>query len=631
MLLSNIKGPEDVRSLGINQLSELADEVRHRIIEVTSKTGGHLSPSLGAADIAIAVLKVFDPLINRIVWDVGHQSYAYKILTGRNEQFDTLRQYGGISGFNNIFESEYDGFGVGHSSTSISAALGIAVAESMKGNNEKMIAIIGDGALTGGMSFEALNHAGHLQKEILVILNDNTMSISKNVGALQNYLSGMLVSKSYNSLKKQIWELSDTHLPSKIRSTFLYGAKKIEESVLNILIPNIIFEDLGFKYVGPIDGHNIPRMVKIFKNVKNNMVGPVFVHVITQKGKGCCFAEKDCTKYHGLGPYSQKTGEVKKSSSTSYSKFFGQTLCDLASKNEKIVAITAAMSEGTGLSIFEEKYPDRFFDVGIAEQHSVTFAGGLALRGFKPFVAVYSTFMQRALDQIIHDIALQKIPVVFCLDRAGLVGEDGATHHGAYDLSFLNFVPNLVVMAPTCAEEFAMMLAFAAEYQDGPVAIRYPRGGVKYRGEPIPPLQLGSSEVLDSCGDENQASKKSIALLGIGSGFNLAHQISQELDGKDVRTIPINARFLKPMDTEMLKKLTDKVDTVITIEENSLKGGFGSTISSFMSSYKIPVFSYGIPDKFIPHGATDILKETISLNKDKILASINEIIAGEQA
>jgi len=449
MILNKITSPEDVRKLSLEQLAVLACEVRQRIIEVTAKTGGHLAPSLGATDIAVALLKVFDPLKNRIVWDVGHQSYAYKILTGRNDRFDTLRQLDGISGFNNIFESEYDGFSVGHSSTSISAALGITVAEDLRGLPVKTIAVIGDGALTGGMSFEALNHAGHLQKELIVILNDNTMSISKNVGGLQNYLSSMMVSKSYNSLKKQIWELSENHLPTKIRRTFLHGAQKLEESLLNIMVPNIIFEDLGFKYVGPIDGHDMPRLVRIFNNVKNNMIGPVLIHTVTQKGKGCSFAEKNCTKYHGIGPYQENTGESLSSKDKSYSQVFGDYLCALAEDNEDIVAITAAMSDGTGLKPFEKKYPKRFYDVGIAEQHSVTFAGGLAVRGFKPFVAIYSTFMQRALDQVIHDVALQKLPVVFCLDRAGIVGEDGATHHGNFDLSYFNFVPDLVVMA-TC-------------------------------------------------------------------------------------------------------------------------------------------------------------------------------------
>jgi 1-deoxy-D-xylulose-5-phosphate synthase len=610
MILNKITSPEDVRKLSLEQLAVLACEVRQRIIEVTAKTGGHLAPSLGATDIAVALLKVFDPLKNRIVWDVGHQSYAYKILTGRNDRFDTLRQLDGISGFNNIFESEYDGFSVGHSSTSISAALGITVAEDLRGLPVKTIAVIGDGALTGGMSFEALNHAGHLQKELIVILNDNTMSISKNVGGLQNYLSSMMVSKSYNSLKKQIWELSENHLPTKIRRTFLHGAQKLEESLLNIMVPNIIFEDLGFKYVGPIDGHDMPRLVRIFNNVKNNMIGPVLIHTVTQKGKGCSFAEKNCTKYHGIGPYQENTGESLSSKDKSYSQVFGDYLCALAEDNEDIVAITAAMSDGTGLKPFEKKYPKRFYDVGIAEQHSVTFAGGLAVRGFKPFVAIYSTFMQRALDQVIHDVALQKLPVVFCLDRAGIVGEDGATHHGNFDLSYFNFVPDLVVMAPTTGDELMAMMKFAADYSAGPVSIRYPRGKALVTNNAVEAVELGKSEIVKE-GDR-------VAIMGIGSGFRIAEEIADRLADQGLKPWLINARFLKPLDISLLKRLQKNTEYIITIEENALIGGFGSVVSSFYSSTPIKVLSYGLPDKFIPHGSTDELKEMFSLTPDAI-------------
>ncbi len=614
MILDTIKSPDDVRRLTFKQLEELADDVRKRIIEVTAKTGGHLAPSLGATDIAIALLKVFDPLINRIVWDVGHQSYAYKILTGRNEKFETLRQLNGLSGFNNISESPYDAFGVGHSSTSISAALGITVAEELKNKQEKMIAVIGDGALTGGMSFEALNHAGHLQKELIVILNDNTMSISKNVGGLQDYLSSMMVSKSYNKLKKQVWELSESHLPSKIRKPFLYGARKLEESLINILVPNIIFEDLGFKYVGPIDGHNIARMVKILNNVKHNMIGPVLVHVVTQKGKGYCFAEDNCTKFHGVGPYHEKTGESKGKNELSYSEVFGKYLCRLAEKHEDVVAITAAMSEGTGLSEFERRFPGQFFDVGIAEQHSVTFAGGLAVQGLKPFVAVYSTFMQRALDQVIHDVALQKLPVVFCLDRAGIVGEDGATHHGAFDLSYLNFIPDLIVMAPSCADELEEMLQFAYDYKEGPVAIRYPRGKGVYRGKPLPKLEKGKFEIVHK--------GEKVALLGLGSGFTIAEEVYHLMSDKGFSPWLINARFLKPLDYEILEEIKKSVDFVVTIEENALIGGFGSSISAYYSPFCLPVYSYGLPDKFIPHGKTNELKDIIRLTPESIFAEI---------
>ncbi|MCB5230555.1 MAG: 1-deoxy-D-xylulose-5-phosphate synthase [Candidatus Cloacimonas sp.] len=616
MILSNIKSPKDIRKLTISALNELSEEVRERIIEVTSKTGGHIAPSLGATDIAIALLKVFDPLENRIVWDVGHQSYAYKILTGRNEQFDTLRQFDGISGFNNIFESKYDAFGVGHSSTSISAALGIKIADDLQGKDQRTIAVIGDGALTGGMAFEGLNHTGHLQKELIVILNDNTMSISKNVGALQDYLTNMMVSKSYNSLKRQVWEHSEKHLPSKVRKTFIYGARKLEESLINILVPNIIFEDLGFKYVGPIDGHDLPRMIKILNNVKYNMVGPVLIHMVTQKGKGYCFAEGDSTRFHGISPFNEKTGENEKSPTQSYSEVFGTHLCKLARKQNNITAITAAMSDGTGLTQFEKEFPDRFFDVGIAEQHAATMAGGLAIRGMKPFVAIYSTFMQRGIDQIIHDIALQKLPVVFCLDRAGLVGEDGATHHGAFDLSFLNFIPNLVVLAPTSLEGLEAMMDFAAEYKDGPVVIRYPRGAADKHNRPLVPLELGKFEVVKEGGR--------IALLGIGSGFKIVNSISEVLKERGIEVTLVNPRFLKPLDTNYLESLKGKVEAVVTIEENALIGGFGSRVAQYYAADKLPVYSYGLPDEFIPHGATDKLKEIISFTPEKILEDLEK-------
>jgi len=387
-MLDKIKSPADIRKLSISQLIILAAEVRSRIIDVTAKNGGHVAPSLGATDIAISLLKVFDPLINRIVWDVGHQSYAYKILTERNRQFDSLRQFNGLSGFNNIFESKYDAFGVGHSSTSISAALGITVAKEMRKEEGLAIAVIGDGALTGGIALEALNHAGHLQKKMIVILNDNEMSISKNVGALQNYLTNMLVSKPYNKLKEQVWALSHT-LPDSIRGKFITGAQKLEESFMNILIPNIIFEDLGFKYVGPVDGNNIHRMVRILQKVKTNMHGPILIHTITRKGKGYSFAEKNSQMFHGLGPYYKETGICKSKKSISFSNVFGNVLCNLAENNSEVVAVTAAMADGTGLIPFSEKFADRFYDVGIAEQHAVTFAAGMAVKGLKPYVAIY--------------------------------------------------------------------------------------------------------------------------------------------------------------------------------------------------------------------------------------------------
>ncbi len=618
-MLEKIKTPKDVKKLSIVQLQELAKDVRKRIIQVTAKTGGHVAPSLGATDIAVALLKMFDPLEDRIIWDVGHQSYAYKILTERNEQFDTLRQFNGLSGFNNIFESEYDAFGVGHASTSISAALGITVAKDIKSKNGRTVAIIGDGALAGGMSFEALNHAGHLQKDMIVILNDNNFSISKSVGALQAHLTNMLVSQPYNAAKNLIWDFVQ-HIPNRIRRRIILSARTLEENMINTLAPNIIFEDLGFKYLGPIDGHDIPRMIKIFNNIKNNLSGPIFVHIVTQKGKGYEHAEDDASRFHGLGPYEIETGKCKKKKAETYSKVFGNTLCRIAEKNKDIVAITAAMADGTGLSDFAEKFPDQFFDVGIAEQHAVTFAGGLAVQGIKPFVAIYSTFLQRAFDQVIHDIALQKLPVVFCLDRAGLVGDDGATHHGIFDLSYLNLIPDLLILIPVNAEELSAMLEFAANYKEGPIVIRYPRGNAAYSESKIEPIEIGKSIIVHE--------GKDIAIIGVGKAMEDAEIIYRELKAKLPGIDPylINPRFLKPLDTNLLAKLEKKIHTIITVEDNALIGGFGSMIKSHFSNSDIKVYSFGIPDEFITHGTVDQLKNMMGISAEKITKEIISIL-----
>ncbi len=614
-MLEKIKSPKDVHRLSYRDLIQLTEDIRKRIIEVTSKNGGHLAPSLGATDLCVALLKVFDPMIDRIIWDVGHQAYAFKILTERNDRFDTLRQYEGISGFNNIFESPYDAFGVGHSSTSISSALGICVAKDYLREQGRTIAIIGDGALTGGMSFEAINHTGHLQKNLIVILNDNGISISRNVGALQNYLTNMLTSRSYNFLKKQVWDLSAS-LPENIRKKFILGARKLEESFINILVPNIIFEDLGFKYVGPINGHDIPRMVSILQKVKTNMVGPVLIHVVTQKGKGCDFAENKPTKYHGVSPFNEETGLAKSPGKITYSSLLGKNLTELAKDNKKIVAITAAMSEGTGLTEFEKKYPDRFFDVGIAEQHAVTFAAGLAKQGLKPIVAIYSTFMQRALDQVIHDVALQKLPVVFCMDRAGLVGEDGATHHGAFDLSFMNLIPNMVIMAPDSAEDFKEMLSFAVSYQAGPVAIRYPRGEALFLNEEVPEIELGKSRLLKE--------GKKVCILAVGATRNLAFEVAEKLSESVPGLEPeiIDPRFIKPLDLEMLHRLEGSMDLIITLEENAIVGGFGSSIKNYFCNSKAKVLNFGFHDKFIPHGSNKQLFDLIGYNCETIVKDI---------
>ncbi|MBN2830151.1 MAG: 1-deoxy-D-xylulose-5-phosphate synthase, partial [Candidatus Cloacimonetes bacterium] len=520
MMLDKIKSPSDLKKLNIQELKELSYEIRRRIIEVTSETGGHVAPSLGAVELAISILKVYNPPTDSIIWDVGHQSYAYKILTGRNDKFDTLRQYHGLSGFNKMAESEYDAFGVGHSSTSISAALGIAYAKRLKEEPGFSIAIIGDGALTGGMAFEALNHGGDSNlSKFLVILNDNEMSISKNVGGMQSYMSDFLVSKSYNRLRRKIWGWTES-MPDKVKHRFIKGTRKLEESVINMLVPNILFEDLGYKYIGPVDGHDIPHLVKILDNIRTHMDGPVLLHLVTKKGKGFSLAELNPDKYHGVGPYCPKEGIAPKNGNVTWSDVFGSKLCELAEKDNKLIAITAAMAEGTGLKEFSEKFPDRFVDVGIAEQHAITFAGGLAVKGLKPFVAIYSTFMQRAMDQVIHDIALQKLPVVICMDRAGLVGNDGPTHHGVFDISLFTAIPDIVVMAPSSAEELEQMMVFAHEYEKGPVAIRYPRGNVCGNDHHIP-IKIGKP-VLTHEG-------KSVVIIGLGEGYNIGKELWEML------------------------------------------------------------------------------------------------------
>ncbi len=618
-MLEKIKTPKDLHRLTIEQLQQLAVDVRKRIIEVTAKNGGHVAPSLGATDITIALLKVFDPLTDRVIWDVGHQSYAWKILTERNEQFETLRQLDGISGFNNIFESKYDAFGVGHSSTSISAAIGITAAKDIKKEKGRTIAVIGDGALTGGIAFEGLNHVGHLQKNMIVILNDNNMSISKNVGALQRYLADILVSRSYNAIKKKIWDLFH-HFPNRFRRRLISGAQKFEENLINFFVPNVIFEDFGFKYVGPVDGHDIGRMVEILHKVNRNIIGPVLIHTVTKKGKGYNFAEGDASKFHGLGPYEIETGKCVVKKGLSYSKVFGDHLCKIAQKNNKIIAITAAMTDGTGLKDYAKKFPERFFDVGIAEQHAVTFSGGLATQGMKPFIAIYSTFLQRAYDQVIHDIALQKLPVVFCLDRAGLVGEDGATHHGVFDMSYLNLIPGLIVMAPHSARELEQMMDFAAKYNEGPIAIRYPRGSALVCDRELQPIEIGKFEVREE--------GKKIAIIGIGKAFLDAQIIHQKLHESNPRKKIwlVNARFSKPLDIEFLNRIMDKADYIFTIEDGSVVGGFGQSIKTYLSNSKTKVYNWGIPDEFVTFGTVNELKERVGLTANQILGEIQNIL-----
>lgn len=616
MILDKIDSPKRIARLTNEELDTLAAEVREMIIKIVLKNGGHLAPSLGTVDLTLALLNVFDPMKDRIVWDVGHQSYAFKILTDRKEKFHTLRQLDGISGFTNLRESPYDAFSTGHSSTSISAALGIAAARDLLGEKGHAIAVIGDGALTGGISFEALNHTGHIQpNKFIVVLNDNAMSISKNVGGLQKYMARMYASRGYNTLKQQIWDLSAS-LPSNIRRRFIYGAQKLEESMMNILVPNIIFEDLGFKYVGPIDGHDIPHLISILRRVKNNMVGPVLIHVVTQKGRGYAPAEVNSSAFHGVGPYSPKNAATT-CTDKDYSKVFGDKLCEIARRDDKIVAITAAMAAGTGLSGFEEQFPQRFFDVGIAEQHALTLAAGMATKGIKPFVAIYSTFVQRALDQLIHDIALPQLPVVLCLDRAGLVGEDGATHHGVFDISYLSFIPGLTLLAPSCANELEMMLDWAADHAEGPVAIRYPRGIAPCRTSAESAFEPGKAEIM---GEHHESPK--IALVAAGDALGVAEDCYRLLKDEIAPIQLVNLRSIKPLDSDLLINLSKTCSHIFTFENGSLIGGVGTQISRLLCQSSCKVINFGYPDEFVPHGDTALLKERIGFTGKELSKQI---------
>jgi len=602
--------PCDIREYNVSQLETLAKKLRSRIVQVCAKNGGHLAPSLGTVDLTLAILKIFDPLKNPIVWDVGHQSYAYKILTGRNKNFDTLRQFNGISGFNNIFESPYDAFSVGHSSTSVSAALGISAT-----TTQKTVAIIGDGALTSGMSFEGINNAGHLQKNnLIVILNDNEMSISKNVGALQKTLTNFLVSKAFNFFKKEVYDISNI-MPENVRKLIIGSSRWLEGGFLRFFGENTFFKDLGFNYVGPVNGHNIPQLIKLLSKINKNVSGPVLLHVITQKGKGYKFSEANPSKFHGIAPFDIATGEVLGKSQKTYAKVFGQELMKLASKNKNIYAIVAAMTDGVGLAQFAQKYPKQFFDVGIAEQHAVTFAAGLAVRGKKPFVAIYSTFAQRAFDQIIHDVAMQKLPVVFCLDRAGLVGEDGATHHGVFDLSYLSLIPNLIILTPSCESEFTQMLVFAAAYTKGPIAIRYSRGKIDSRK--AEKFALNEVEIVEK-GEE-------IAICTIGTALFDGKKLLKLLFQDGHKPSLINFRALKPLDKKALEKIREKFRCVITIEENVLMGGFGEKIASNLINNDIKVYSFGFEDKFVLHGEIEKLKEQLGLLPKQIYKKLKDL------
>lgn len=616
-ILDRIEDPRQLQRLSLRQLEALAEDIRAMIIDTVSKTGGHLAPGLGVVDLTVALYTVFNFPEDKIVWDVGHQAYAHKILTGRKALFHTLRQFGGITGFPNRSESPYDAFGVGHSSTSISAALGLVLARDLGRKRHYVVAVIGDGALTGGEAFEALNHAGDIGKHLIVILNDNEMSIDKNVGAMAEYLSKMRTAPTYTKAKKDL-EGFLRRIPA-IGESVVKTVEHVKDSVRFFLVPGGLFEELGFTYVGPIDGHNIELLTDVLEKAKI-MEGPILIHVITKKGKGYLPAEVEPDKFHGVGPFCIETGEVRKSSSAapSYTSVFSRALIDLAKDDEDIVAITAAMPEGTGLKKFGESFPARFFDVGIAEQHAVTLAAGLAAEGKKPVVALYSTFAQRAYDQLLHDVCLQKLPVVLALDRAGIVGEDGPTHHGVFDYSYLRHLPNLVIMAPKDENELRQMLCTAFSL-NVPAVIRYPRGagiGVPIQTD-FAPLPLGKAEILMEEGD--------IVFFAIGAMVDGCVQAAVCLKEHGVNCSVVNARFVKPLDETMLAAFAGRAKLLVTAEDNVLAGGFGSAVAEFLSDQGLQtarLLRLGFPDRFIEQGARKELMEKYALTGEAIAARV---------
>ena len=619
--LERINSPADLKELSRSELPILASEIRKVIVDVVSKNGGHLAPSLGAVELAIAIHYVFTAPADKIIWDVGHQSYAHKLITGRRERFHTLRQYGGICGFTRMSESPYDAFSTGHSSTSISAGLGIACAKRLKNDKSKVIAVIGDGSMTAGLAYEGLNQAGDINKDIIVILNDNDMSIAHNVGALSSFLSRTFSAKYLQDFKKELKDFLKS-LP-KVGDDIYQFAKRSKESFKSFITPGMLFEAFNFEYFGPINGHNLNHLIDILNNIKC-LNEPVLLHVSTKKGKGYSPAEKNPVYFHGVGCFNADTGESinKEYSVPTYTQVFGETILEMAKKDDRIVAVTAAMPEGTGLVKFSEAYPDRFFDVGIAEQHAVTFAAGLATEGFKPVVAIYSTFLQRAYDQILHDVCLEALPVVFAVDRGGIVGEDGATHNGVFDLSYLRSLPNMVVMAPKDENELARMLTTSLAHK-GPIAIRYPRGavkGVKIENRDIP-ISMGKGEVLQK-GDD-------ILILAIGRSVSEALTACVTLAEKGISATVVNCRFVKPLDADLIGTLARKIPRIVTVEENVRQGGFGSAVMECLCDQGITGFlleRIGIPDTFVEHGPQIILRSKYGIDASNIVNAAKRLM-----
>jgi 1-deoxy-D-xylulose-5-phosphate synthase len=623
--LLKINSPKELKKLPQNQLPQLAEEIRRAIIDVVSKNGGHLASNLGVVELTIALHYCFDTPFDKLVWDVGHQCYAHKILTGRREKFQTLRQMNGLSGFPNPKESQYDLVNSGHGSTSISFCLGLAQARDYESGKEKIVAVIGDGALSGGMAFEGLNNAGQLKKDLIIVLNTNEMSISPSVGALSSYLNRIITNPLYNKVREELRSFAK-RIP-KLGPKVLESARRLEESLKNLVVPGIFFEELDIRYLGPIDGHNIDQLVDIFKKV-TNIKGPKVIHVVTKKGKGYKPAEENPSIFHSAQPFEVKSGRMKDildkseklEETISYTRVFSKALVNLAERRKTLVAITAAMPLGTGLADFASKFPDRFFDVGIAEGHAVCFASGLSKRGFIPIVAVYSTFLQRGYDQIFHDLCLQDLKVLLCIDRAGLVGEDGPTHHGLYDIAYLRHLPNLVIMAPKDADELISMINTAIEINH-PSAIRYPKAEIRVPSdEDHLRLPVGEMETVKK--------GKDVCLLAYGSMVSEAHKAALLLEKDNINAEVINARFVKPLDEKIIDSIKKCNNKVVTVEEGCLFGGFGSAVSELIRSKRlknIDLVIHGVPDKFIEHGDRQVLLDKLGLNS----AGISELVKKE--
>ena len=620
-LLKRIAGPRDLRDLPEDCLAELCREIRETIITTVRRNGGHLAPSLGVVELTVALHRVFESPRDRIIWDVGHQCYAHKILTGRRQAFDSIRREGGLSGFCRRAESPHDPFGAGHASTSISGALGIAVARDRRGEDYRVIAVIGDGGLSGGLALEGLDRAGDCGRDLIVILNDNNMSISPSVGAISRHLTEIITHPLFERAKRDIWEL--TEKVPRVTQPVRQLVRRIEESLKGFLTPGLFFENLGFRYLGPIDGHDLRALERVLQKVAR-MHGPILVHVLTHKGRGLADAEDDPCKYHGVPPVRAESGKVETGNGRpNYTEVFGETICELAEQDRDIVAITAAMCDGTGLTEFARRFPDRFHDVGIAEEHALTFAAGLATEGLRPIVAVYSTFLQRAFDQLVHDVALQELPVILALDRAGLVGEDGATHHGTLDLSYLSCIPNFVVAAPRNGAELRDLLATACAYRDGPFAVRYPRAAI-----PDADALLRAPRLLEIGRWERLRTGGAASLLAVGTMVAVAEEAAERLAAEGIEVEVVNARFVKPLDGEMLEEIARTQSLIVTLEEGTLVGGFAALVTGFFADRdreccrQPRILRMGLPDAFIPHATRNAQLVGVGLTAERVAAGV---------